>query len=58
MNNKMNCLKQAVEARGFYLRKINSNLWSINGRKFVYDRFVRVCRHIIAKYSIRQNLFL
>lgn len=59
MSKNFKNLIQAVEARGFYARKGNDPyVWLLNGKRLVFDEFIKACRYIIAKYPIKEKLNL
>ena len=56
--NKINNLIQAVQDRGFYIRKADQYSWVLNGKRLVFDEFLQACRYIIKKYPVKEQLNL
>lgn len=58
MNNSFKFFKQALEARGFYIRKVDDYVFSLNGKRYDFETLLKVGRMIIAKYPTKDRLNL
>lgn len=57
MSKNLKYLINAVESRGFAVRRLDYYVWSVNGSRLVFDDFIKACRGIIKKYNPRQDLY-
>lgn len=53
---KIRFLKQAVEDRGFAVRRVDNYVWAINGHKLLFNEFIKACREIIRKYPAMDRI--
>lgn len=58
MSKNFKNLIRALEARGCYARYLGDYIWSLNGKRLVFDEFLKASRYIIAKYPCKEQLNL
>jgi len=56
MSKNFKHLVEAVELRGCTVKRIDYYVWALNGKKLMFDEFIKACRGIVKKYGIRDDL--